>query len=631
MAAELLTDASRATDANSNPYAGAQWFFYATGTTTPQNVYADAALNTSLGAVVTADAGGKFVPIYFDSSKVYRGILKSADGATTIYDIDPINTGVMAQLAAGSGAELIGYGDGTVADRLNIVSATRRPAMDGIFSSGADQRAALAAFVADSAANGQVIEWGPIDLSLDAVTAGGNGFRGLAIPSNSHWVFHPDTIFRALPNNSDSYTILNMIDVSRVTLEGNGARVIGERGAHTGITGEFGIGIRIQGSNDIIVRDLHVSDCWGDGWYIGKTDAQLFCERVHLEKISATNCRRNGLALITVKHFRCVDGRFTLTNGTLPQYGIDIEPNDPAEFLQDVEFVRCFTGTNTSFGLGMFLNAMEATTNPVDVRIIDHVDDGSSSAIYGGRAVNIPGLVEVINLKSLNAVGSGITFRSKAASGPKWKLVNPTIINWNRQGSGTTTFGSAILMYSANGDTGTFALGNLDIINPDIRLTSGTGTNAICIIDQRTTTPDPATGVQIIDPINLQGLPCIPSGVSLFSDRYRKSVTTMADASATIGVTGFYVHRQVPALAGSRAIDINNGQEIGLEMVFELIGSGAGQFRLGLPAGVNFSPDAITNDTGFIYSTTKGSRLRVSKRSATEWFVTEKLGTWTTT
>ena len=109
MAAELLTDASRATDSNSNPYAGAQWFFYATGTLTPQSVYADAGLNTSLGSVVTADAGGKFVPIYFDGSKRYRGILKSADGSATIYDIDPINTAVMAEFASGTGAINIGF------------------------------------------------------------------------------------------------------------------------------------------------------------------------------------------------------------------------------------------------------------------------------------------------------------------------------------------------------------------------------------------------------------------------------------------------------------------------------------------------------------------------------------------
>ena len=88
MAAELLTDASRALDANANPYSGAKWSFYQSGTSTPQSVYTTSALNTTHSNPVEADAGGKFAPIYFDSSLQYRGVLKSADEVTTIYDID---------------------------------------------------------------------------------------------------------------------------------------------------------------------------------------------------------------------------------------------------------------------------------------------------------------------------------------------------------------------------------------------------------------------------------------------------------------------------------------------------------------------------------------------------------------
>ena len=113
MAAELLTDASRALDANGNPFSGAKWYFYTTGTLTPQNVFADADLGTSLGAVVTADAGGRFVPIYFDSAKIYRGILKDVAGNTLPgMDIDPINTGVINQLMRADGAALVGTARG---------------------------------------------------------------------------------------------------------------------------------------------------------------------------------------------------------------------------------------------------------------------------------------------------------------------------------------------------------------------------------------------------------------------------------------------------------------------------------------------------------------------------------------
>jgi hypothetical protein len=123
MSAQRLTDNPRATDANGNPLSGAKWKFYATGTTTPQAVYSNAALSVSLGSVVTADGAGKFVSVYFDTSLAYRGILETSAGVQ-LADIDPINDSA-GDLSASGGSNLIGYisaGAGAVArtvqDRL---------------------------------------------------------------------------------------------------------------------------------------------------------------------------------------------------------------------------------------------------------------------------------------------------------------------------------------------------------------------------------------------------------------------------------------------------------------------------------------------------------------------------------
>jgi hypothetical protein len=109
MAASYFSPPSPALDANANPNEGGKWYFYATGTTTPQAVYADSGLITSLGSTVTADAAGRFADIYFDESLAYRAILKSADGANTYYDIDPVNVSALRSLSASSGASLVGY------------------------------------------------------------------------------------------------------------------------------------------------------------------------------------------------------------------------------------------------------------------------------------------------------------------------------------------------------------------------------------------------------------------------------------------------------------------------------------------------------------------------------------------
>lgn len=107
MAAELLLPTARASDTANVPYGGAVWSFFQSGTSTPLAVYADADLSTSLGSTVTADAAGKFVPIYFDASHAYRGVLKDATGAVTLHDIDPINNSTLALLTGADGADYI--------------------------------------------------------------------------------------------------------------------------------------------------------------------------------------------------------------------------------------------------------------------------------------------------------------------------------------------------------------------------------------------------------------------------------------------------------------------------------------------------------------------------------------------
>lgn len=104
MSAELLRDLSRASDSNNAPLAGAYWVFSATETTTPQAVYADADLSTSLGATVTADGAGEFADIYMDASLIYRGRLYNA-GGTLLRDVDPISSNLVRHVADATTAE----------------------------------------------------------------------------------------------------------------------------------------------------------------------------------------------------------------------------------------------------------------------------------------------------------------------------------------------------------------------------------------------------------------------------------------------------------------------------------------------------------------------------------------------
>ena len=97
MASMFKLPGQQVVDANGNPYSGARLYFYDAGTSTPKDVYSDAALTTPLSQPVSADSAGRWVPI-FTLSSTYRVELRtSADVLIANWDNfdpgSPVTTG----------------------------------------------------------------------------------------------------------------------------------------------------------------------------------------------------------------------------------------------------------------------------------------------------------------------------------------------------------------------------------------------------------------------------------------------------------------------------------------------------------------------------------------------------------
>src|SRR5690606_29543795 len=318
---------------------------------------------------------------------------------------------------------------------------------------------------------------------------------------------------------------------------------------------------------------------------------------------------------------------FTNTNGAPPEWGVDIEPNNTDEFLQDVWFINGRTVNNVR-GFGIFLSAMIGSTNPIDIHVINCSDDGSQIGFSGSIDTDLSGFVDVVDFVSRNAGGSAFIFERKRASGLKYRLVRPTAIDWNRGASTSPIFSAAIGLYAVAGNAGTDALGNLDVINPDLKLNSGSAVTAIVVSDARAGASEPQN-VQIVDPVNLEGLACAIRGVSTFTDAARKSTINWPNSNGTLGTAQTWKHYVVNSLTDHRTLTINNNQAIGWEFVIESNNSSGHQTRVECPEGVRLFPDAL-GASRRIFTTTKGSRLRIRKTAANEWMVIEKTGTWAT-
>lgn len=107
-----------AIDANGLTISGAELYFYATGTTTPQAVYSDEGLTTPLTNPVVANAAGRWPVIYLDESLAYRVVLKDADGVT-LDDADPYDGSIADSLSA----SLQAIADSAIAAKVESIAS----------------------------------------------------------------------------------------------------------------------------------------------------------------------------------------------------------------------------------------------------------------------------------------------------------------------------------------------------------------------------------------------------------------------------------------------------------------------------------------------------------------------------
>lgn len=168
---------------------------------------------------------------------------------------------------------------------------------------------------------------------IDTVTS----FGGLVLTDGQTLQMSPSALLIAIGNSSKNYQVIYAFGRKDITI--TGGQIVGERNEHTGTGGEWGHGICIEGCTGVTISNVDISQCWGDGIYLGEYDSSANGKMASSD-ITITNCnlhhnRRNNLSITDADYVTIDNCQFNYANGTDPQYGIDIEPNqnDPCEHI----------------------------------------------------------------------------------------------------------------------------------------------------------------------------------------------------------------------------------------------------------------------------------------------------------
>lgn len=244
--------------------------------------------------------------------------------------------------------------------------------------------------------------------------------EGLSIRSNTELVFRENSKLIMKPNSETHYAVLDITNAKNVNVYF--ANIEGDRFRHLTNKGEWGMGIRIQGSQNVNLHAPVISDCWGDGIYI-RSLAGAQSKGITIKNFKINRARRNGISIISADGLLIENGLISGTVGTAPQSAIDIEPNRPSDTLKNIVIRDLITHDNKGDGImillaNLTLKGEEKGSQNVSIEIDNHTDIGSSYPVrINGRSRNGNDKYD----RSLK-IGGEIVFRN-----PKW--------TWNKEES----------------------------------------------------------------------------------------------------------------------------------------------------------------------------------------------------
>jgi uncharacterized repeat protein (TIGR02543 family) len=219
--------------------------------------------------------------------------------------------------------------------------------------------------------------------ALQAAVEQIGGTNDTVFVSNGTYMIHPSVhlnlksnmilkiangaVLKAIPVSSDGYAVVNLSNIQNVTIIGG--TVEGERGGHTGaaVVGDgHGHGFTILGTDNIMLRDLTVKNCWGDGIYVGK--GNIMTKNVTIDNVISDNNRRQGMSVVMVDGMVVKNSVFKNTNGTDPQAGIDLEPN-LGNTVNNVKIQNCQVIDNAHAGIVLWVASGFTNTFVTNVTI----------------------------------------------------------------------------------------------------------------------------------------------------------------------------------------------------------------------------------------------------------------------
>jgi hypothetical protein len=296
--------------------------------------------------------------------------------------------------------------------------------------------------------------------------------RPLKIPSNTSLVLEKGVIIQAVPGFRTNECLLNLDNVTNVSITGYGATLAMPKAEYT--EGEYRHALAIHGSANVTIRGLACTNSGGDGIYISGGDSKPYSENIIIEDVSCNNNRRQGMSIISAQNLLVRRCRFISTNGTAPEDGIDLEPNGPTDRLVNIRIEDCVTSGNKGDGICVSIGQLDNTSADVSITVLRNRDENSGGSGYmasglemGEKDVKGRVLIDRCSAERAGMYGAAAIFWE--STGPLLTFRDLTVIDPNQSHSAIDN--AATIVKRGGGAVG--PMGGVHFLNPTIKSTDG--------------------------------------------------------------------------------------------------------------------------------------------------------------
>ena len=211
---------------------------------------------------------------------------------------------------------------------------------------------------------------------------------------------------------------------------------------------EWRHGLQLHDTADVTVKGLLITQTGGDGIDMGGVISGNV--NTHVADCQLIDNHRQGMSIGSARDLLVERTLFANTSGTAPQAGVDLEPDEFRESLDNVSFVDCVSQFNAGNQFDVSLAQLNGSSKPVSILFKNCTVEGTalvgvSGFFIAGVHEGLQGSVTVVDSRVLNTQGPGAYLGDLISPGsftvrfvntsfdhvaimPQWKAAHPLSI-----------------------------------------------------------------------------------------------------------------------------------------------------------------------------------------------------------